>query len=107
MEGRAQFTVDIETLDDRTLVRVTGELDMATARTFDDALLAVSDGADVVVDLSPCTFVDSTGMRSIVALARRAETVAVVASDPAVVRALEITSLDTVVAVHASLDEAR
>jgi anti-anti-sigma factor len=107
VEGRSDFSVDVEALDDRVVIRIAGELDLATAPAFDDALRKVPDGAELVVDLSNCTFLDSTGMRSLIAVAGRLAEVAVVAQDAAVVRTLEISGLDTVVAVHPSLDDAR
>jgi hypothetical protein len=44
-------------------------------------------------------------MRVIAATARSAPRVSVVATDPSVLRVLEITAVDTMVSVHASLDD--
>lgn len=99
------FALAVETRDDSVVVRVEGELDMANVASFEDAVTATG-SAHVVADLSRCTFVDSAGMRAIASAARQAERVSVVATDPAVLRVLEITALDTMVSIHASLDEA-
>ena len=46
-------------------------------------------------------------MRAIAAAAERHPRVSIVATDPGILRILEITALDTMVPVHASLDEVR
>ena len=100
------FAVAVETRDDCLLVRVDGELDMANVGSFEGALSADPEASNVVVDLSGCTFLDSTGMRAIVSAAREAERVSIVATEPGILRVLEITALDTMVSVHPSLDDA-
>ena len=106
MGDRVDFAVETEMLHDCAIVRVDGELDMAGASSLEEALSA-AEHPYVVVDLSECTFLDSAGVRAIAAVAREADRVAVVATDPGIVRVLEITALDTAVAVHSSLEDAR
>ena len=55
--------------DGPTVVRVSGEIDVATAPKLRDSLAGV-DG-DVVVDLSGVTFMDSTALGALVAAASR------------------------------------
>lgn len=105
MGDGVEFAVELETLADRAVVHVDGELDMAGAEAFEEALAEAAESRHVVVDLGGCTFIDSTGVRAISAAARDADRVSIVASDPGIVRVLEITALDTMVAVHASLDD--
>jgi anti-anti-sigma factor len=100
------FAVTVERLDDRVVVRVDGDLDLASADAFEEALAPVASAPHVVIDLSSCTFLDSAGIRVIAATARQAPRVSVVATDPGVVRVLEITAVDTMVPVHASLQDA-
>lgn len=101
------FAVDVDQRADCVVVSVAGELDMATADTFGDAVGAIASSTPhVVLDLSECTFVDSSGIRVVVETIKRAESVSIVASEPAVLRALEITAVDTMVSVHPSLDSA-
>jgi anti-anti-sigma factor len=102
---RIDFAVELETLADRAVVHVGGELDMAGAETFGKALAEAAESGHVVIDLGDCTFLDSAGVRAISAAARDADRVSVVASDPGIVRVLEITALDTMVTVHPSLDD--
>jgi anti-anti-sigma factor len=101
------FAVDVDQRADCVVVSVAGELDMATAETFGGAVAPVAAATPhVVVDLSECTLVDSSGMRVISATIKQAERVSIVASDPSVVRMLEITAVDTIVSVYPSLDAA-
>jgi anti-sigma B factor antagonist len=82
------------------LVQVTGELDLYTAPEFERALLAAEgDAADMVmVDLSGCTFMESTALAMLVAASRRLDggnaALKIVAAAPAVRRPFELTGLD-------------
>jgi len=99
--------VDVAQRANCVVVRVAGELDMASAATLGDAVVPIASSTPhVVLDLSECTFVDSSGMRVIAATIKEAERVSIVASDPAILRVLEITAVDTMASVHASLDAA-
>jgi len=101
------FAVDVDQRADCVVVSVAGEIDMATADTFGNAVESIASSTPhVVLDLSECTFVDSSGMRVVAATIKQAERVSIVASEPAVLRALEITAVDTMVSVHPSLDAA-
>lgn len=101
----AHFAVD--TLDDCVVARVEGDLDLATVGSFDEALTFAESTSHLVIDLSECTFLDSSGMRAIAAAATRHPRVSIVATDPGILRVFEITTLDTVLPVHASLEDAR
>ena len=101
----AHFAVDM--LDDCVVVRVEGDLDMANAASFDETVESTASDSHLAIDLRACTFVDSSGMRAIAAAAKRHPRVSVVATDPGILRVLEITALDTMLAVHASLEEVR
>src|SRR4051794_18373389 len=69
------FELDVETDDGRVSFVPRGELDLATAPELEDKVLAaVRDGGRaVVVDLRELTFMDSTGVRAIVAAHKAAE----------------------------------
>jgi anti-sigma B factor antagonist len=101
----AHFAVD--TIDDCVVVRVEGDLDMATATSFDETIESTAGDSHLAIDLSACTFLDSSGMRSIAAAAKRHSRVSIVATDAGILRILEITALDTMLPVHASLDDVR
>jgi anti-anti-sigma factor len=79
-------------------LRLAGELDLAAAPRLTDALLdfASSEG-EVHLDLGEVSFVDSSGLRVILALARsRGDNGSVVLLDPsaAIMRILEIMGID-------------
>jgi anti-sigma B factor antagonist len=92
------------------VIRVEGELDMATSGTFEDALDVSDAGGALVVDLVECTFIDSSAVRLLVAAARAAEAsngkVSLVTRDPGVRRVLEIAAVDTMLPVHDTLESA-
>jgi anti-sigma B factor antagonist len=57
----------------RHVIRIDGELDVATAPALERALDAARvDGADVTVDLTGTTFLDSCGLNVLLAAARKA-----------------------------------
>lgn len=93
-----------------TVVRVDGELDMATTPEFEEVVDDVDAGSRLVIDLSKCTFLDSSAVRVLVSVARDAEetggTVAVVTADPGILRVLEIAAVDRMLPVHATLESA-
>jgi anti-anti-sigma factor len=68
------FEIERTTVFDAPVLRAIGELDLATAPALDTAAdeeLAL-EPASLVVDLSPTTFLDSSGARTLAQLARRA-----------------------------------
>lgn len=93
-----------------TVVSVDGELDMATTPEFEGVVDGVDAGSRLVIDLSDCTFLDSSAVRVLVSVARDAEqtggTVAIVAHNPGILRVLEIAAVDTMLPVHDTLDSA-
>lgn len=102
----ADFALAVEERGDAVVVRVDGELDMAHAAVFEDALATAPEAQHVVLDLTGCTLLDSTGLRVITATTKARERVSVVATEPAILRVLEITSVETLVTIHPSLDAA-
>jgi anti-sigma B factor antagonist len=91
------------------VVFVSGELDLASAPRLQEALAELA--ADtVVVDLSECTFLDSAGMGVLLASARglsdSGRSLRVAAANPHILRVLEITAVDTLIAVHPDVEAA-
>ena len=66
------LTVRIEQDGDSLLVRASGELDIATASTLDEELRRVSycDAAPIILDLGELDFLDSMGLRTVLAAAK-------------------------------------
>jgi anti-anti-sigma factor len=90
--------LEMSSLVDGEGMRLAGELDLATAPQLAEALLefASSEG-ELQLNVSELTFLDSSGLRVILELARsRADDGSVVLLDPsaAVMRILEIMGID-------------
>lgn len=96
------------------LIRAVGDLDVggATAllrRTLDGA--GARGGADLILDLSRVGFIDSTGLRVVLALerevSRRSGQVVLNSPSRSVRRLLSLAGLDERMVIASSLDEAR
>ena len=91
-------TFDVSPLDGGPGLKLTGELDLATAPQLDAALLLEASGpGELRLDVSELTFVDSSGLGTILAHARsRNGAGPVVLVDPTapVLRAFELMCLD-------------
>jgi anti-sigma B factor antagonist len=85
------FSVDVE--DDGTLVvlRLHGELDLATVPTVEDTFERHAGRRAVVLDLADLEFMDSSGVRLVVELNR--PDVAFMAAGPRVARVLDMTGV--------------
>ena len=100
--------------DDVCVVRVVGEVDMSHEDDLRGALReAVSaEASGVVVDLTECEFIDSSGVRALL-LSREAqhseegsERLAVAASSEQILRILSVMGLDKVIPIRPTVDEA-
>lgn len=106
------FAVEVSSIQDLHLVTVTGELDIATApqlrETFTDVVAGSS--GHVVVDLDRVSFIDSTGLGSLVAgykaLSAQSRQLALVCNSTRTRRLLEITGMTRLFSFHASPAEA-
>jgi anti-anti-sigma factor len=58
--------------DDGVILAVAGEIDIATAEEFSEGVCALTAGekGEVVLNLEGCDFIDSTGLRAVILLAR-------------------------------------
>jgi len=111
ISGRDSFCCSGEWLSDgHAVMSVQGELDLATATQCRDVLDGLQDRDapyHLVVDLSQCTFIDSTGISFLVAAHRRvAAPLRVVAPHEQVRMVLKVTSLDRAFVVHVTKAEA-
>ena len=95
-------TLDVTIRDgpDRVHVELSGELDLATAPKLEDELRRIEDvgPALIVLDLRPLTFMDSSGLRALLATDARAREagrrLVLIRGDERVQRVLRITRLD-------------
>ncbi len=99
-------------VDDLTVVSVGGEVDLDTASQLGDhALDAVRDTSPhVVLDLTGVTFMDSTGLKVLLAIQRRADlaggSFGVAGPSRSVRKILALTGLDQTFAIYDTVDEA-
>lgn len=110
-ETTTEFSVEAESIEGATIVRVTGELDLATHERLSDELTTIAaKGEPIVVDLSKCDFVDSSGIRSLLVGAEAAEEngagLMLAGAKPQVTRILDVTGVAGHVPLHASADKA-
>ncbi len=105
---RTGFHIEHENLGRTVVLRLHGELDMATARALRAALLkAMSvDGTPVALDLSGLSFIDSTGIAVLLAAGRQAldEERSFSLHHPGrmVGKALQLTGADRLIAIEAA-----
>ena len=107
------FSVAIERQGPYCIVRLAGELDIATTsklrRVLKERLVDAGE-VNIVVDLTELDFMDSSGLGVLIGMHKRARalrgSLAVVCPDGPVLRVMSITGLLHVLHVHASLEAA-
>jgi anti-sigma B factor antagonist len=114
----APFEVDTQELDGGvTVLTIRGELDMNTAPELErslDALSAQEDPA-ILIDLSDCEFIDSTGVALIIRAWQRVDRnggegpgrLVLCCPNSQVRRLLDITGVERSISMHNSVDDAR
>jgi anti-sigma B factor antagonist len=111
----APFTVEIEQLDGEVRAfNLRGELDHATAPELREPLENAIDegGRSFLIDLSDCSFIDSTGLSVIVHARSRVMDEGergrfeICCPDAQIRRLLEITGIDRAFGIHQTRDEA-
>ena len=91
------------------VVSVMGEVDLSTVMAFEQTLLgAAEDGmGEVIVDLTGCSFLDSRGLGALIATRGRLEhsnrRLALVLSNPSVMKIFRITQFDELFEIYPSL----
>jgi anti-sigma B factor antagonist len=97
-EALPTFDLTVERYDSVATVLVSGELDLATAPRLSATVAEHGDAKLLVVDLTGTTFIDSTGVRTLLLADRRCvgsgSRLVVVAGDGAVRRVLELCELN-------------
>jgi anti-sigma B factor antagonist len=107
-----EFSVTTIPSDDLFVVAVTGQADLHTAPELRDAIgNAIDEGhTRLVIDLTDATFIDSMTLGVLLSALKRVTPLGgrlvVVCPDPHLRRVFEITSLDRVLAIANSTDEA-
>jgi anti-sigma B factor antagonist len=100
--------------DDVYVVRVAGEVDMSHEKELRGELreAAAADSKGIVVDLTECEFIDSTGVRALLLSSqaqhseRGRERLAVAASSEQILRILSVMGIDQVIPIQPTVEEA-
>jgi anti-anti-sigma factor len=105
------FAIDATRAGQHVVLAVRGDVDIATAPTLRERLVAaLTDAGSLVVDLDGVGFMDSTGLGVLVSAHNRALAAGipmVLARPQRIVRnALRLVQVDTVIDVYDSLDAA-
>ena len=96
---------------DTTIVELSGDVDLDSSPKVRSVLLeSVGNKRGVLVDMSAVSYIDSSGIASLVeayqSARRGGTTFALVAVSDAAMRVLQLARLDQVFSIHASLTEA-
>jgi anti-sigma B factor antagonist len=91
-----------------SVIEVGGEIHVTTAPELSHVLNAAIDAGRtrLVLDLGGVMFIDSTGLAVLLSALRRVDALAVVCTNPTVLRLFEITKLDTTFDIHDALEPA-
>lgn len=111
MSSTEPITTSVVRRSGAVVLAVSGEVDAATAAILEPAIADVltDEPPTVVIDLSGVTFLASVGLEILVKAHEKASKTgrfAVVAAAPATRRPIELTSVDSVIAMYSTLDEA-
>src|SRR5690606_15817451 len=110
--GHVEVSVTSRPSGDRTVVHVTGEIDVYTAPTLREELASLTEAGttNIVVDLTGVPFMDSTGLGVLVGALKRVRTAGgrlrLVIDQEKVLKVFRITALTQVFEIYPTLDEA-
>jgi anti-sigma B factor antagonist len=107
-----ELSVTVRQEDGIVIAEISGDLDMSTAAKVREQLFEQADrGQPLIVDLNRITFIDSTGLGALIAVARRADahggSLHAVCSKPHTRKLLWLTGVDRRIPLTATVDGAR
>lgn len=110
MAAQDHFRIEVRNAPDRTVLCLHGELDLASAPLLEQEIEnAGADAAMIVLDLKELQFIDSTGLRIVLAaherLQERGQEFALTRGSQQVQRLLTITGVGEHLRIIASPDE--
>jgi len=112
LQPMPDYGVEVGQRDGWAVVAISGQVDLATAPALKERLLQlVTDGEEhLVCDLTATEFLDSTALGALVSVLKRLKVkggeMRLVCTSPSILKVFDITGLDRVFAIHASLDDA-
>lgn len=111
MSASQAISTSVQHSDGIAVLSVGGVVDLATAATLEEVVAGLVDERPtaLVIDLSEVTFLASVGLQILVATHEKVSgsgRFAVVASGPVTARPIQLTRLNDVFGLHATLDDA-
>jgi anti-sigma B factor antagonist len=106
------LSLSTRTVGERTILDVAGEVDVYSAPTLRDRIadLLESSEPSLVINLSDVSFLDSTGIGTLVAGLNRAVqlggTLSLVCDHDRILKLFRITGLDAVFTIHPTVEDA-
>lgn len=107
-----ELSLSVRTVGERSVLDVVGEVDVYSAPELRERLsgLLSASAPSLVVNLTDVTFLDSTGLGTLVAGLNRAVqfggTLTLVCDHDRILKLFRITGLDSVFSIRSSVDEA-
>lgn len=104
-EAVVPFRVDVQRDNARTVVAPVGEIDLLNARVAYDRVMRESHDAlaELVIDFTGVTFIDSTGLAALVKAARRLDSagvnVRISNPSPHALRVMKMTGVDRTISI--------
>ena len=99
-DDEAYWQLSVERQPEHTVLRVSGDLDLETAPRLLTGAEPHLASADLVIDLRPLTFIDSSGLSALIRINQRMTAadrrLTIIAPAPHVAKAFEITGLDQI-----------
>jgi anti-sigma B factor antagonist len=111
MAAEGNLSIDVRREGDRVVLRLDGELDLASVPLLENEAenASLDNPAEVVLDLRGLEFIDSTGLRSILLLDKRAteqgQTFGLVRGSEQVQRLMNMTRVDEHLKIISSPEE--
>lgn len=108
-----RLSVSVQEIGKRAVVEATGEIDLQTVPALAQALdgAVVSGALEVWLDLRSIDFMDSTGLRAVLALRRRLadrdRPLAIICPQGPARRVFEVAGLDRALPLHATVSAAQ
>ena len=108
-----ELTINNRQVDGYDVIEIGGEIDVYTApRLRESIVAAVEEGRiHLIIDVQKVDFLDSTGLGVLVGALKRVRadggSLDIVCTQERILKIFEITGLDKVFGLHASVDEAR
>jgi anti-sigma B factor antagonist len=109
---RVELSLNVRRVGERSVLDVVGEVDVYSAPELRERLSEQLNASEpsLIVNLTDVTFLDSTGIGTLVAGLNRAVkfggTLTLVCDHDRILKLFRITGLDSVFAIRASIDEA-